>query len=212
MSRADAELPWYFGSASKTWQGDAGLRSSLGAQLANPGASSSGANMSAIEDAMLRRCGAAGLARDVETRLRTLSKVQVEALRLHYTGSLPIVDPAACLLTSARRLLVSLQYRDARAALGKVRKARKSKDLLTEHQWIGVFLRARGMARELRRRRTHVLEPEILRHALHDARPAERAEIAVQAANLVATAKAAYDAVRIERSRHVQIDDPRRQR
>ena len=38
--RADSDLPWYFGSGPSTWAGDSGIRSTMGAQIAQLNASS----------------------------------------------------------------------------------------------------------------------------------------------------------------------------
>lgn len=110
MSRADVELPWYWGFAAKTAQGDAGLRSPLGAQLE---AVRSGVHLehcvdsSRAEDSMLRSLGGASLGRTVARRLAVQRPLHVSALRLHYDPrvSLPYgVDGCATLLTACRVL------------------------------------------------------------------------------------------------------------
>lgn len=109
MSRADSDLPWFFGSAPQSWAGDAGLRSALGGQLEavrSEKLASGTVNASQIEDDVHRRLGAATRARAIEARLAQLSDVQVATLRWHYgEGSLPYgVDRSACLLGRVRRL------------------------------------------------------------------------------------------------------------
>lgn len=101
--RADADLPWYWGTGASTADGDAGLRSVLGGQLAILAAGIIGprqVDASQAEDAMLDRIGLGQRVRRIEARLRLLRPLHVVALHLHYSGrTLPYgVDAAAALL------------------------------------------------------------------------------------------------------------------
>jgi hypothetical protein len=109
--RADVDLPWYWGFAARSWAGEAGLRSPLGAQLE---AIRSGLHLEhgaadswrALEEADKRRA-AVRHARTIEGRLSRLTAVQREVLHLHYDPhvTLPFeVDGAACLLKASRSL------------------------------------------------------------------------------------------------------------
>lgn len=125
MSRADVDLPWFWGFAAKTWQGEAGLRSPLGGQL---DAVRSGVHLEhgsadswhAIEQAH-RRVSAVKHARAIEARLARLTAVQVQALRLHYDpkATLPFEVDAAAVLLAASRVLVGA----GRVGLVEMRKA-----------------------------------------------------------------------------------------
>lgn len=107
---ADSDLPWYFGTADKTMSGDLGLRSSMGGQLAaaescmyydeqgheHGGQLAERSFTNEAEGAMFQRLRYAADAKRIEAKLRTLSRMQVDALRLHYsTASLPFGVPAA---------------------------------------------------------------------------------------------------------------------
>lgn len=231
--RADAELPWYFGSGASTWAGDAGLRSPMGGQLSaarqvkrvhvdNPPWMTKGhqphvVDASGAEDEMINRMGAAWMARQIATKLAALTRTQAEALELHYDSktTLPYdVDACAVLLGSARRLVVAPQvkahYDVARGALQAAHHLRPN--VTAVHAELGRFLLERSKARALRRSKASV-DHEILRRALHDATDVQRKSIAEQAAKLVQRAKEAYEAVRIEDpGRPVQVRDPRRNR
>ena len=207
MSCADAELGWYFGTASKTWQGDAGLRSPGfdGVRTTTNGAIAA----QRVEDGMLERCSAANQSRVVEAKLRQLSSIQVDALRLHYSASLPFgIEASAILLTSARGLVTRQSYAAARTALAEVRKAARKGQLAAVHAALGVFLSARNRARGIRRVRL-ALSLEVLRMALHDASKEERRAIEQQAGEIVRMAKACYDVLEVDRGRSVQVHDPR---
>lgn len=233
--RADAELPWYFGSGASTWAGDAGLRSPIGGQLAaasqvkqhrveNPpwmakGVQAFVVDASKAEDEMLARTTAALIARRIATRLACLTRVQVQALELHYdeSKSLPFgIDASAILLVAARRLVVGPQvHAHYREAIGAVRAAHAfaaSRNLAAAHDELGRFILARGKARALRRARGPV-DIELLRRALHDAPEDQRKAIEDRASSLVQKAKAAYEAVEVlGDDRRVQVEDPRRNR
>lgn len=110
MSRADVELPWYWGTGSKTWAGDAGIRSPLGGQLS---ALRDGVHGDYVVDAnsategMLRRLESARTAKRIEWKLAQLMPMQAAALKLHFGehNSLPYaIDAAAALLRASRRL------------------------------------------------------------------------------------------------------------
>ncbi len=203
---ADSDLEWYFGTASKTWQGDAGLRSPGFARAGGP--SNGAVAASAVEDGFIERTSAANFARSVEARLAQLTTTQAQALRLHYTESLPWVDAAAVLLAASRALLVRQAYGLCRKALLDARKARRRWDLRGGHGAMGAFLVARDRARGIRRSKGPI-GIEVLRQALHDAGVAERQRLATQATALVEGARAAYSAAQVERGRTLQIADPR---
>jgi hypothetical protein len=227
--RADADLPWYFGSGASTWAGDAGLRSSLGGQLEAArqfkapdvtnapwmakGSQPHVVDASRAEDDMHQRMGAAWFVRRVRTRLACLTSVQAQALALHYDEktSLPYsIDASAVLLASARKLIdrpiIRGHYAAARRSLEAIRATRS---VVVVHEELGAFLRHRGQARAQRRARGPV-DHEVLRRALHDATEAQRKAIESQAAALVQKAKEAYEAVEVEGDdRPVQVRDPR---
>lgn len=125
MSQADVDLPWFWGFGPKNWQGEAGLRSPLGAQL---DAVRSGVHLEhgaadswrAIEAAD-RRVSAVRHARAIEARLARLTAVQVQALRLHYDdhATLPFEVDACAVLLAASRVLVG----SGRVGLAEMRKA-----------------------------------------------------------------------------------------
>lgn len=177
---ADSELPWYFGSGPSTWQGDAGLRSSLGGQIGalegscyldELGVRRKGIlearsfDVGATEDRMHQRLGAAANVASIEDRLRQLTRIQVEALRLHYSdASLPFGVPGAAILLARARRLVGLG-----GGMG-----------LSE-----------------------------LREALRGASVDEREGIATEGAALVEVARLAFDALPRGEVRRVQVDDPR---
>lgn len=215
MSRADAELGWYFGSASKTWQGDAGLRSPGfdGVRTATNGAIAA----QRVEDAMLERCSAANMSRVIEAKLRCLSSVHVEALRLHYTApSLPFsVDACAVMLDVSKRLVARLgidgsgrAYTAARAAIATARDAAKAGSIARLHLALGAFLEARGSARNLRRKKGS-LDLSTLRTALHEATREERQAIDEKATALVRSAIVRYESVEVDVGKSVQVRDPR---
>jgi len=110
VSLADSELPWYFGTADTTMMGDLGLRSSMGGQLEaaescmyydeqgheHGGQMAERSFTNNAEGAMFQRLRYAADAKRIEAKLRTLSRMQVDALRLHYSvASLPFGVPAA---------------------------------------------------------------------------------------------------------------------
>lgn len=184
---ADSELPWYFGSGPSTWQGDAGLRSSLGGQIGalegscyldELGVRRKGIlearsfDVGATEDRMHQRLGAAANVASIEDRLRQLTRQQVQALELHYVetsnaepnATLPFGVPmAAVLLKRSRRLTGDV------GGMG-----------LSE-----------------------------LRAALNGASTAEREAIAAEGAALVESARLAFDALPRVDVKPVQVDDPR---
>lgn len=232
--RADADLPWYFGSGASTWAGDAGLRSPMGGQLEaarqvkrvdvewppwmTKGQQPHAVDVSAAEDRMLESTAAAFRARRIALRLACLSRIQYLALTLHYdeTCSLPFgIDASAVLLASARRLVLGPQIREHyHEARGALRRARGVGGNVTRvHAELGCFLREREQARALRRSKAAV-DHEVLRRALHDATEAQRQALESQAAALVQRSKETYDAVQLEDDddKPVQVNDPRRGR
>lgn len=111
--RADADLPWYFGSGPQSAMGECGLRSPLGAQLElmQSGQLCDGRTVdaSALEEAMHRRIGTGDRISRIQAALRGLSSHDVAVLRLHYGGgSLPYgVDPVAALLPACAALVAN---------------------------------------------------------------------------------------------------------
>lgn len=102
--RADADLPWYWGTGASTAAGDAGLRSPLGGQLEVLKAGIIGprqVDASHAEESTIDRVGMGKRMRRIEACLRAMESPRlVEVLRRHYSGrSLPFgLSPAAVVL------------------------------------------------------------------------------------------------------------------
>lgn len=124
--RADVDLPWFYGTGSSTAAGDAGLRSSLGGQVARLAASQlsdaaraaardydgwqkrsgegHGVDASQIEDDAIKRLGTGHHLAEVSARLAAVADEHRDALALHYGHrSLVFGVSAAALLTELGR-------------------------------------------------------------------------------------------------------------
>lgn len=138
MSRADLELPWYFGTGPSTAAGDSGLRSPLGGQLE---AIASGTlaeytiDAARTEDEMIRRIQTGGNVGDVRARLAELSHLDQQVLRLHYgTPALACnVTGAAVLASLAQRMTSSRSVtREALSAAIRASNRDRSSTRVTE--------------------------------------------------------------------------------
>lgn len=89
--RADLDLPWFFGSSPQNVAGDSGLRCSLG----NAGGGGS-FDVSALEDAMIRRVGTGSRWAEIRDRLATLEPGQCRVLQLHYAERSIVFSVSAC--------------------------------------------------------------------------------------------------------------------
>ncbi len=211
MISALIDLTWWFGS----WKGDAGLRSSFGAQLARAREAASGPleftaiDSSHAEDAMIKRLGSAHSAGRIGRRFAQLDGFQQEVLRLHFTGgSLPFgVDVSAILLPAARRLVVADRFRSARHWLAEARVKKKTGTISDE---VTQANRYRHEA-SFYRRSTSPIPPEVLRFVLHDAPEAEQVALRNEADQQVRDAMNAYETVHVPdfEERRIQVDDPR---
>ena len=197
MSLADSELPWYFGTGPSSMAGDLGLRSSMGGQLAaaescmyyddqgheHGGQLAERSFTNDAEGAMFQRLQYAGDCKRIEAKLRTLTRIQVEALRLHYsTASLPFGVPAAAsLLPRAKRMLS--QPGDGLAELRAFLMV--PVDLGTDAT----------KAEKAEAKKIFDGQIEALTKAAND---------------LVKGARAAYDSAHVERVKNVQVSEPRK--
>ena len=197
MSLADSELPWYFGTGPSSMAGDLGLRSSMGGQLAaaescmyydaegheHGGQLAERSFTNDAEGAMFHRLQHAASATRIEAKLRTLTRIQVEALRLHYsTASLPFGVPAAAsLLPRAKRMLS--QPGDGMAELRAF--------LMVPIE----VAKDASKAEKAEAKKEFNAMVDILTKAAND---------------LVNGARAAYDAAHVERVKNVQVSEPRK--
>lgn len=200
---ADADLPWYYGTASRTAAGDLGMRSTFGLQL-----SAARASQLNREPSTLRRPGLpweseAGRAPEGErVHVRPLAHCvdasQVEDGQLEtlwHADRIRAVEARLAAITATQRAALKLHYAGGSLPYGLDPAA--------------VLLRA---ARELCGTGDAVPPLEVMRGALHRAGELQRAELCAAADSLVESARAAYEAAPVARSRPVQVDDPRRAR
>jgi hypothetical protein len=237
---ANFDLPWYFGSGPENYEGDCGLRSNLGGQLALLAIREAGSTLpraptvdaSSFEDAMIDRLGAAHRARQIEERLTQLSPLHNRVLAIHYGGgSLPGVDLVAVLAPSARRLVLGELRSQAWSAVQDIKVARAASKGDKCLSSMKAFLRwqfsqaeaattAEHLAQQALRRardeqralRHRELPPEVLRQALYGATDDERRVVEAEAETMITEAVGAYERTRIAFSRPVQVHSPLRGR
>lgn len=206
-----ADLSWFFGTGASTWAGDAGLRSSMGSQVAvlEMGGHAGMVDASASEDMLISRLGSAHAARRIEARLRSLPADTVQVLRIHFslTATPCGVETCAIVLPSARRLVVGHLLGLIRAERAAARKAGRELDPAVRHRYL---------YEALHWRRESVMPPEVLRRALMEASRTRRERLDAEATQLLRDAIEAYETTvlpaELEHAKPPQIGDPRRSR
>ena len=156
---------------------------------------------------MIQRLHAAHRAGIIEDRLRQMTHTQVHVLRVHYGGgSLPYVDVAATLASSARALILARVREEAKTAIQLLRAARQRGDERGERLSLQALRVARAAAH---RWRSQPIPSEILRIALMEATKPARERIRIETEAMVRDAVQAYESTQVERRRPVQVHDAR---
>lgn len=206
MSRADADLPWYFGSGASSLVGDSGLRSTSGGQLEL-------AARLKVKSDRKRDFRRPGRPWDEEVDRTPESEL------LHPNPSDHCVDASHIEDDMLGRLGSVATASDIRARLqrlspmqNEILRAHYSGESLPYTVDVAACLLARARRLcELPEGAT-TIPLELLRAALMVCTEDERQKLAKEADAIVVSARDAYDAVRLskeERAARVQVDDPR---
>lgn len=200
--RADAELPWYFGTGPSTWAGDAGLRSNLGGQVAH------------LEASKLSPQASLARAADRADPWRRTSDPRWHPERWQAPASQPssvdvsAVEEGMIDRLSAGALASEVEARLACLSALHVRALRlhySGQSLPFDVDPAAVLLAAARLACGT----VEEAPQALMRGALARFQEADRATLARDAKALVKAAQVAYEDAPVPRVRRVQVNDPR---